>query len=111
MGRRIQKMLSEFGIKIRGGPDAFKAEEILSDRRVIPEKHLTVFKKIEEKEAQLSWKELYLRDVAKDINTMEGISYEQRKEIKEVLKNKKLSNSEKVGKIRWVFDREHRRFI
>ncbi len=110
MVKRIQKLLSEkkFGIDgIKGYSDELKAERILERRRPVIEKHLTVFKKIEEKESQLTGDQLYVRDMAKGIDRMEGISYAQRNEIKEILGNKKLRDSDKASKIRWVFQREY----
>jgi hypothetical protein len=111
MVRRIQKRLSEkeFGvIGIKGLPDELKAEEMLARRRSVIEKRLTISKMIEEKEANLSGNKLYLYDIAKNLKGMEGVSYEHKREISEVLGNKRLSDSEKVGKIKEIFDKELR---
>ena len=107
MPKRMQKRLSQFGVKgIKGHPDELGAERVLDRQKPASERRMTVFNKIEERERKKYENERFLEKIAKDMRSEEGISYEGRRDILWVLKDKGMSPFSKVAKIREILWRE-----
>ena len=54
----------------------------------------------------MSADEFFLNDIAKNIDLMGGLSYQHRREIKDILKNSQLKKHDKASKIKWILERE-----